>query len=76
MNKAITIGMDSGDKFHIAVVFDSEGNELEIATVTNTKIGINKFFKSYKSATVPIPSTISLLFIGLLGLIGAGRRNK
>lgn len=52
MNKAITIGMDLGDEFHIAVVFDNEGNELETAKVTNTKTGINKFFKSYKSAKV------------------------
>ncbi len=29
MNKNITIGMDLGDKFHIAVVFDEQGNELE-----------------------------------------------
>ncbi len=52
MNNIITIGMDLGDKFHIAVVFDSDGNELEIATVINTKIGVSKFFKSYKSARV------------------------
>ena len=38
MNKAITIGND--------------GNELKMAKVTNTKIGISKFFKSYKSAIV------------------------
>ena len=52
MNNSITIGMDLGDKFHMAVVFDSDGNELEIAKVINTKTGVNKFFKSYKSATV------------------------
>ncbi len=52
MEKTITIGMDLGDKFHIAVVFDSDGNELEIATVINTKIGVSKFFKSYTSARV------------------------
>lgn len=31
MNNTITIGMDLGDKFHIAVVFDADGNELETA---------------------------------------------
>ncbi len=51
-NNVITIGMDLGDKFHIAVVFDGEGNELETAKVTNTKIGVSNFFKLYKSAKV------------------------
>jgi transposase len=37
MKNHITIGMDLGDKFHIAVVFDQEGNELEISKLTNTK---------------------------------------
>ncbi|MCP3941517.1 MAG: IS110 family transposase, partial [Desulfobacteraceae bacterium] len=54
MNNTITIGMDLGDKFHIAVVFDGDGNELETAKVTNTKIGVSKFFKPYKSAQVAI----------------------
>ena len=54
MNNNITIGMDLGDKFHIAVVFDSDGNELEVAKVVNTKTGIRKFFKQYRSAIVAI----------------------
>lgn len=54
MNSNITIGMDLGDKFHIAVVFDGDGNELETAKVTNTKTGISNFFKPYKYATVAI----------------------
>jgi transposase len=52
MNKTITIGMDLGDKFHMVVVFDNEGKEIKTAKVTNTKIGISKFFKKYKSARV------------------------
>lgn len=52
MNNTITIGMDLGDKFHIAVVFDDQGNEQEIAKVINTKIGVANFFKRYKFATV------------------------
>ncbi len=54
MSNVITIGMDLGDKFHMAVVFDSDGKELIIDKVTNTKIGISKFFKPYKSAQVAI----------------------
>ncbi len=54
MKNIITIGMDLGDKFHMAVVFDSDGKELKIDKVTNTKIGISKFFKPYKSAQVAI----------------------
>ena len=52
MSNPITIGMDLGDRFHIAVVFDSEGNELKTAKVNNTKISISKFFKPYKSSIV------------------------
>ncbi|MFH2058386.1 MAG: IS110 family transposase [Pseudomonadota bacterium] len=54
MNSNITIGMDLGDKFHIAVVFDRDGNELEIAKVKNTKAGIQRSFKSYKGAKIAI----------------------
>jgi len=43
MNTNITIGMNLGDKSHIAVVFDENGNELEAVKVTNTKTGICKF---------------------------------
>jgi len=54
MNSNITIGVDLGDKFHIAVVFDGDGNELNITKVTNTKAGIDKFFTVYKNAKVAI----------------------
>jgi len=57
MNNIITIGMDLGDKFHMAVVFDSDGNELEPTKVTNTKTGISKFFKPYSSAQVAIEAS-------------------
>jgi transposase len=52
MKNTITIGIDLGDKFHIAVVFDDEGNELETAQVTNTKAGVSKFFERYRHAKV------------------------
>jgi len=54
MNINITIGMDLGDKFHVAVVFDKNGDELEIDRITNTKTAIDKFFKPYTGATVAI----------------------
>ena len=54
MKNAITIGVDLGDKSHIAIVFDAHGNELEVATVTNTRMGIAKFFKRYPDSTVAI----------------------
>ena len=57
MNNIITIGMDLGDKFHMAVVFDSDGNELETTKVTNTKIGVSKFFQPYRSAQVAIEAS-------------------
>jgi len=45
MKDTITIGVDLGNKDHIAVVFYSQGNELQVARVTNTKVGAAKFFK-------------------------------
>lgn len=54
MSDPITIGMDLGDKYHIAVVFDAKGNELEVGKVINTKAGIRKYFTRYKGSTVAI----------------------
>ena len=54
MNNTTTIGMDLGDKFNIAVVFDGDGNELATAKVINTKKGVSKFFEPYRSAQVAI----------------------
>jgi hypothetical protein len=36
MSDTIKIGMDLGDKYHIAVVFDAKGNELEVGKVINS----------------------------------------
>jgi transposase len=44
--------MDLGDKYHIAVVFDAEGHELDIAKVINTKTQISNYFKRYQGSTV------------------------
>lgn len=54
MKDTITIGMDLGDKKHIAVVFDAEGKELDVAKVTNTKTALRKYFEPYKGAMVAI----------------------
>ena len=54
MNDTITIGMDLGDKNHIAVVFDADGNELGVAKLTNSKRGIGNYFKRYEGSTVAI----------------------
>jgi transposase len=54
MSDTIKIGMDLGDKYHIAVVFDAKGNELEVGKVINTKAGIRKYFTRYKGSTVAI----------------------
>ena len=54
MNTHITIGMDLGDRDHIAVVLDQNGNELSASKVTNTKSAIMGYFSVYKKATVAI----------------------
>lgn len=54
MNDTITIGMDLGDKNHIAVVFDADGKEQGIAKVTNTKAALRNYFKQYKGAMVAL----------------------
>jgi hypothetical protein len=54
MQNNITIGMDLGDGYYIAVVFDAEGNELEVGKVVKTKAGVSKYFRRYKGSTVAI----------------------
>jgi transposase len=46
--------MDLGDKYHITVVFDSQGNELDVGKVTNTKAGVRKYFNRYKGSMVAL----------------------
>ena len=54
MNHTITIGMDLGDKTHITVVLDADGNELDISAVGNKKADISKYFEHYQGSTVAI----------------------
>ena len=40
------IGMDLGDKKNVVVVFDEEGKEIEISSITNTAVQLRSFLKS------------------------------
>lgn len=54
MNTHITIGMDLGDRHHITVILDANGNEVSVSKVTNTKSAIMRYFSPYKNAAVAI----------------------
>jgi len=54
MKKHITIGMDLGDKNHIAVVLDGEGNEIECIELKNSKIALRQFFSGIKEQPWPL----------------------
>ena len=54
MKKHITIGMDLGDRSHVIVVLDKDGTQIECRKLTNTKIALKRFFKSYSGASVAI----------------------
>jgi len=54
MKRHITIGMDLGDRNHIVVVMDADGDQIECSQVTNTKVSLRQFFQQYSGATVAI----------------------
>jgi len=54
MNEHITIGMDLGDRHHIIVVFDNQGNEIACERIANTKLALRKYFQRYPAATVAV----------------------
>jgi len=54
MKRHITIGMDLGDRNHIVVVMDADGDQIECSQVTNTKVSLRQFFRQYNGATVAI----------------------
>jgi len=54
MKDHITIGMDLGDRDHIAVVLDTDGHEIECVKLTNTKVSMKRYFQRYGGATVAI----------------------
>jgi len=46
--------MDLGDKKNVVVVFDEEGNEVEVRSITNTSKSLQKFFSKHPGAVVVI----------------------
>jgi transposase len=46
--------MDLGDRHHIIVVFDQNGNEIAIKRIANSKLALRKYFQRYPAATVAI----------------------
>lgn len=54
MKDHITIGMDLGDRSHVAVAFNAKGDEISISRVVNTRAAIVRFIKSYDEPTVAI----------------------
>ncbi len=54
MNNNITIGMDLGDRNHVVVVMDENGEQIEMKTISNTEHSLKKFFSRYHVATVAI----------------------
>ena len=54
MTNNSTIGMDLGDRNHIVVVLDADGQETECIKVVNTRTSVKRFFQNYSGATVAI----------------------
>jgi transposase len=54
MKEHITIGMDLGNRSHIVVIIDDQGNEIECRQVVNTKVSMKRFFRRFGGATVAI----------------------
>ena len=46
------IGLDLGDKKHVAVVFEADGTEQEAVTVINTQTQVKNFFEKHAGAVV------------------------
>ena len=66
MKDYITIGMDLGDKNHIVVVLDADGNQIECTSVINTKMSVKRFFKHYTGARVAIEAGVHSPWISRL----------
>lgn len=54
MKKAMTIGMDLGDKKHSICVLDADGNVVKREEIANSKTALTKFFKEYAGALVVV----------------------
>jgi transposase len=58
MKDYITIGMDLGDRNHIVVILDANGDEIECTSLINTKVSVKQFFQQYGGAKVAIEAGI------------------
>lgn len=54
MEKAITIGVDMGDKKHSICVLDAEGEVLCRATVVNTALGVREYFGDFEPCRIAL----------------------
>jgi len=54
MDNHITIGMDLGDRSHVVVVLDANGEEIQCSQLINTKDMVTRFFQQYTGAKVAI----------------------
>ena len=72
MNNRITIGMDLGDKKHVACILDAEGNETIRTNIVNTPKAIMKCMRDFPHATVAIEACVHSPWISrLLTELGA-----
>lgn len=53
-----TIGIDLGDKNHVACVIDHEGKEIAIKSIKNTKKSIEKFMHNFPNSVVAIEACV------------------
>lgn len=58
MKNRITIGIDLGDKKHVACILDADGNELLKTGITNTPGAITRFMRGFSQATVAIEACV------------------
>ncbi len=66
MKNRITIGMDLGDKKHVACILDAEGNETIRKSIVNTPNAITKFMRDFPHATVGIEACVHSPWISRL----------
>ena len=55
------IGMDLGDKNHVVIVMDENGEEIEVGRITNTSRQVQKYFEGHKGAVVAVARKLAVL---------------
>jgi len=72
VNKTITIGIDLGDKKHVACILDADGNETLRKGIANTPKALTKFMRPFAHATVAMEASVHSAWISrLLTKLGA-----